>query len=166
MERLSDIVIAYMRAQVEVGAQALQLFDSWAGQLSPDDYGRHVAPWVERIFDRLDDLDVPRIHFGVGTGELLPQMKAVGADVVGVDWRVPLDDARRRIGGDPVVQGNLDPTVCLAPFEVVRQKADEVLKRGGGRKHIFNLGHGVLPETDPDTLKRLVGHVHGWKLGD
>jgi uroporphyrinogen decarboxylase len=166
MERLSDIVIAYMRAQVEAGAQALQLFDSWAGQLSPDDYGRHVAPWVERIFDRLDDLDVPRIHFGVGTGELLPQMKAVGADVVGVDWRVPLDDARRRIGGDPVVQGNLDPTVCLAPFEVVRQKADEVLKRGGGRKHIFNLGHGVLPETDPDTLKRLVGHVHGWKLGD
>lgn len=162
MERLSDIVIAYMRAQVAAGAHALQLFDSWAGQLSPDDYGRFVAPWTARIFAGLGDLGVPRIHFGVGTGELLPQMREVGPDVVGVDWRVPLDDARRRVGGDTVVQGNLDPAACVAPFDVVRQKADEVLERGGGRGHIFNLGHGVLPETDPDVLKRLVDHVHAW----
>lgn len=162
MNRLSEIVIAYMRAQVDAGASALQLFDSWAGQLSPTDYRDHVFPWVERIFDALADLDVPRIHFGVGTGELLPQMKAVGADVVGVDWRVPLDDARERLGTETVVQGNLDPAACFAPFEVVQEKADEVLRRGGGRGHIFNLGHGVLPETDPDILKRLVDHVHAW----
>ena len=163
MERLSDIVVSYMRAQVEAGASALQLFDSWAGQLSPDDYAMHVAPWVEAIFNGLADLNVPRIHFGVGTGELLPQMKAVGADVVGVDWRVPLDEARRRIGGDPVLQGNLDPAACVAPIDVVLRKATEVLERGGGNRHIFNLGHGVLPETDPDTLKRLVDHVHQWR---
>ena len=163
MDRLSDIVTAYMRAQVEAGASALQLFDSWAGHLSPGDYRDHVYPWVARIFDALADLGVPRIHFGVGTGELLPLMKAVGADVVGIDWRVPLDEARRRIGDDPVVQGNLDPAACFAPFQVVAGKADEILKQGGGRGHIFTLGHGVLPETDPDVLERLVDHVHAWR---
>ena len=163
MDRLVDIVLPYLRAQVGAGASAIQLFDSWAGQLSPDDYRDHVFPWVERIFHGLADLDVPRIHFGVGTGELLPQMRAVGADVVGVDWRVPLDAARERVGEDAVLQGNLDPAACLAPFAAVAGKADEVLVRGGGRGHIFNLGHGVLPETDPDTLKRLVDHVHEWK---
>jgi uroporphyrinogen decarboxylase len=163
MERLSEIVVSYMRAQAEVGASALQLFDSWAGQLAPADYRDHVAPWVTRIFTELQDLDVPRIHFGVGTGELLSQMEEVGADVVGVDWRVPLDDARNRIGEETVLQGNLDPATCLAPFEIVARKATEVLEKGGGHRHVFNLGHGVLPETDPDTLQRLVEHVHTWR---
>jgi uroporphyrinogen decarboxylase len=162
MERLSEIVLVYMRAQAEAGASALQLFDSWAGHLSPADYSEYVFPHVAGIFSGLASTDVPRIHFGVGTGELLKLMRDVGPDVVGVDWRVPLADARRRLGEGTVVQGNLDPAVCMAPFEVVRARTDDVLRQGGGRGHIFNLGHGVLPETDPDILKRLVDHVHSW----
>ena len=162
MDRLGESVLAYMRAQVAAGAQAVQLFDSWAGHLSPDDYKTFVAPAVERIFSGLADLGVPRIHFGVNTGELLELMAGTGTDVMGIDWRVPLDSARRRLGDDIVLQGNLDPAVCLAPWEVIEEKALDVLERGAGVKHIFNLGHGVLPETDPDSLARLVHFVHSW----
>jgi uroporphyrinogen decarboxylase len=163
MERLADIVLAYLRAQVEAGAAAVQLFDSWVGHLSPSDYRRYVAPHVEKIFRGLKGLGIPRIHFGVGTGELLILMRDVGADVVGVDWRTPLSDARTRLGADIPVQGNLDPAVLFAPEEVVTGKTDEVLVAGGGRGHVFNLGHGVLPETDPGVLKAVVDHVHSWR---
>ncbi|HVL64427.1 MAG TPA: uroporphyrinogen decarboxylase [Actinomycetota bacterium] len=159
MDRLADAVLVYLRAQVRAGAQAVQLFDSWAGTLAPHDYRSFVLPAVERILRGLDDLGVPRILFGVGTGELLGAMAGSGCDVVGVDWRVPLDQARRRVG-ELAVQGNLDPAVCLAPWEVVRESAADVLRRGGGTGHIFNLGHGVLPETDPGVLTRLVEFVH------
>ncbi|MDQ4126214.1 MAG: uroporphyrinogen decarboxylase, partial [Actinomycetota bacterium] len=122
----------------------------------------HVAPAVTRILGGLADTGVPRIHFGVGTGELLELMAGMGADVMGIDWRVPMDRARARLG-DLVLQGNLDPALCLAPFEVVRERAYEILAETGGRRHVFNLGHGVLPATDPDTLTRLVEAVHAWR---
>ncbi len=162
MDRLAGIVIASLRAQVEAGAGAVQVFDSWAGLLSPSDYRRSVLPATRKIFAGLDDLGVPRIHFGVGTGELLELQAEAGADVVGVDWRVPLDRARARLGDHVAVQGNLDPAACLAPWDVVAREAAAVLDANAGRPgHVFNLGWGVLPETDPDTLRRLVDHVHG-----
>jgi uroporphyrinogen decarboxylase len=162
MDRLAEAVLAFLRAQIGAGAHAVQLFDSWVGHVSPDDYEQFVLPGVERILRGLEDCDVPRIHFGVGTGELLHLMAGAGADVMGVDWRVPLDTARDRVGRHVALQGNLDPSVCLAPFEVVAQRALGVLRRGGGRGHVFNLGHGVLPDTDPDVLARLVDLVHEW----
>jgi uroporphyrinogen decarboxylase len=159
---LAEMSVASLRAQITAGASAIQLFDSWVGAIAPQDYHDHVAGPTSRIFAGLADLAVPRIHFGVGTGELLDQMAAVGADVVGVDWRVPLDRARARIGPGRAVQGNLDPVICLSPWEVVEGQARRVLEAGAGAPgHIFNLGHGVLPETDPDVLARLVRLVHG-----
>jgi uroporphyrinogen decarboxylase len=151
-----------MRLQVEAGASAIQLFDSWAGALSLADYQEYVAPHSADVLAAVADLDVPRIHFGVGTGELLGAMGDVGADVVGVDWRVPLDEAVRRVGPDKAVQGNLDPTLLFAPTELVHARAAEVIAAGRtARGHVFNLGHGVLPATDPDALARLVDFVHG-----
>ncbi len=158
LERLADIAAASLRAQVTAGARAVQVFDSWAGALDPDSYRRHVLPATRRLFDSLADLGTPRVHFAVGTGELLELMAAAGSDVIGVDWHVTLDSARRRLGALPV-QGNLDPAACLAPWPVLREQVDAVLNRGGGAGHVFNLGHGVLPETPPDTLKRVVEHV-------
>jgi uroporphyrinogen decarboxylase len=161
MEVLGAGMAAYLRAQVDAGVQAVQVFDSWAGALDPDDYARHVLPATRRLFEAVSPLGVPAIHFGVGTGELLPQLREAGADVVGVDWRVPLDAAWRRIGFDAAIQGNLDPAACLAPWEAVEPKALEVLRRAEGRPgHVFNLGHGVLPGTPPETLQRLVDLVH------
>ncbi len=162
LDALGRGVLASLRSQVLAGASAVQLFDSWIGTLSPEDYSAYVLPAVERIFAGLADLGVPRIYFGVATGELLPLMPGAGADVVGVDWRVPLDEARRRVGPERALQGNLEPAACLAPWEVLSAKAAEVLERAGRRGHVFNLGHGVLPETDPDVLARLVDLVHGW----
>jgi uroporphyrinogen decarboxylase len=162
LDRLADIVVASLRAQVDAGASAVQVFDSWAGVLSPADYRRSVLPATRRIFAGLEGLGVPRIHFGVGTGELLELLAEAGPDVVGVDWRVPLDRARARLGDDVSVQGNLDPAVCLAPWDVVAREATAVLDANAGRPgHVFNLGWGVLPETDPDILRRLVDYVHG-----
>ncbi|HEX2050838.1 MAG TPA: uroporphyrinogen decarboxylase [Actinomycetota bacterium] len=163
VDRLAETTISYLRAQVAAGAAAVQLFDSWAGALAPDDYRDHVLPAVTRIIAGLGDLGVPRIVFGVGTGELLGLLAGTGAEVVGVDWRVPLDAARARVGPGPALQGNLDPAVALAPWPVVERRVDDVLRRGGGRAHVFNLGHGVLPETDPDTLARVVERVHAWE---
>jgi uroporphyrinogen decarboxylase len=161
LDRLADLAVTSLRAQVEAGVGAVQLFDSWAGALSPADYRRSVLPASTKIFAGLEDLGVPRIHFGVGTGELLGMMAEAGADVVGVDWRVPLDRARARIGPTKAVQGNLDPLVCLAPWEVVVDHARRVLAEAGPSPgHIFNLGHGVTPDTDPDTLAHLVDLVH------
>jgi uroporphyrinogen decarboxylase len=144
----------------------VQLFDSWVGALSPEDYRQRVLPASARIFAGLADLGVPRIHFGVGTGELLPLMASADVEVVGVDWRVPLSAARVRVGDGVALQGNLDPAVCLASWPVVAAEARRVLAAGGGPGHIFNLGHGVLPETDPDILARLVELVHTETEGD
>ncbi|MBK9180357.1 MAG: uroporphyrinogen decarboxylase [Acidimicrobiales bacterium] len=161
LDCLADLSLAFLRAQIEAGASAVQLFDSWAGALSAPDYERYVLPASRKVLEGVADLGVPRVHFGVGTGELLGLMADAGADVVGVDWRVPIDEARRRIGAHRGVQGNLDPAVCLAPWEVVAAQARDVLARNGGRPgHVFNLGHGVLPETDPGVLERLVELVH------
>jgi uroporphyrinogen decarboxylase len=160
LDRLADMAIASLLAQVEAGASAIQLFDSWAGALSPDVYAEHVLPHSTKVFTALEASGVPRIHFGVGTGELLGLMGDAGADVVGVDWRVPLDVARERLPGK-AVQGNLDPAVCLAPWDVVADRTRDVLRRNAGRPgHIFNLGHGVLPELDPGVLKQVVDLVH------
>ena len=161
MNALADIVLAHLRAQVEAGATAVQLFDSWAGSLDPTDYERRVLPASERVLGGLADLRVPRIHFGVGTGELLGLMRSAGAEVVGVDWRVPLDVAWQRIGPKGGVQGNLDPTALLGPWSDVEEKSRDILRRADGRPgHIFNLGHGVLPDTDPGALARVVDLVH------
>jgi uroporphyrinogen decarboxylase len=161
MEQLSRITLASLRAQVEAGASAVQLFDSWAGALAPIDYERYVLPHSRRILDGLADLGVPRIHFGVGTGELLGLMAEAGADVVGVDWRVPLDLARRRIPDGVGFQGNLEPAACLADWPTVEARVRDVLRRAGGRRdHVFNLGHGVLPSLDPAVLERIVALVH------
>jgi uroporphyrinogen decarboxylase len=159
MEKLADIALEYLRIQVAAGVSAVQLFDSWVGTLSAGDYVRYVMPHSRRVLEGVSD--VPRIHFGVGTGELLGLMGEAGSDVVGVDWRIPLDDAVLRAGPGRAVQGNLDPAVCLAPWEVVAERAREVLRRGKAAEgHVFNLGHGVLPATDPEVLTRLVALVH------
>jgi uroporphyrinogen decarboxylase len=161
MGRLAGIAIGFLTAQVEAGASAVQLFDSWVGVVSPEDYRHAILPHTRRIFSALAPSGVPRIHFGVGTGELLGLLGEAGADVVGVDWRIPLDEAARRVGGGKALQGNLDPSVLLAGWEVVEPRARAILARArtlGG--HVFNLGHGVLPETDPDVLARLTDLVH------
>ncbi|GIU84416.1 MAG: uroporphyrinogen decarboxylase [Acidimicrobiales bacterium] len=158
---LAEMSLAVLRAQVKAGCSAVQVFDSWVGVLSPTDYERFVLPASRRIFEGLTDLGIPTIHFGVGTGELLALMADAGADVVGVDWRVTIDTARERIGDRKSVQGNLDPAVCLAPWPEVERAARDVIRRNAGRPgHIFNLGHGVLPETQPETLERLARFVH------
>jgi uroporphyrinogen decarboxylase len=161
LDLLADQALASLRAQVAAGARAVQLFDSWAGALDPDDYRTHVLPASAKVLAGVADLGVPRIHFGVGTGELLTLLAEAGADVVGVDWRVPLDAARARLGPGVAVQGNLDPAACLAPWPAVADKTRAVLARNGGRVgHVFNLGHGVLPETDPGVLEQVVALVH------
>jgi uroporphyrinogen decarboxylase len=159
MRKISGIAAAYLEVQVEAGASAVQLFDSWAGAVTREDYRSHVQPWSASVLDRIGRTGVPRIHFGVGTGEILDLMGEAGADVVGVDWRVPLESGIRRVGGR-AVQGNLDPTLVFAPTEVMLERAAEVLAAGASAPgHIFNLGHGVIPSTDPDQLARLTHFV-------
>lgn len=157
--RLAAIAATYLRVQVDAGVSAVQLFDSWAGVLSAEDYARYVLPHSAVVLAAVTE--VPRIHFGVGTGELLGLMGEAGADVVGVDWRVPLDEAAKRIGPDKAVQGNLDPATVFAPWDVVAQRTRDVLRRGEAAEgYVFNLGHGVFPDTDPDVLTRIVELVH------
>lgn len=161
LARIAAIAGQFLRLQVEAGASAIQLFDSWAGTLSLADYETYVRPHSAAVLESVADLGVPRIHFGVGTGELLHSMGQAGADVVGVDWRVPLGEAVRRVGPGKAVQGNLDPTLLFAPTELVHAKAAEIIAAGRSAEgHVFNLGHGVLPATDPDALARLVAFVH------
>jgi uroporphyrinogen decarboxylase len=162
LDQLARITSAFLSVQIEAGASAVQLFDSWAGALAPAEYRAQVMPASAKVFDAVAGYGVPRIHFGVGTGELLGLIGEAGADVVGVDWRVPLDEAARRVGPGKALQGNLDPAVLFAPTGAVEAKAREVLDaaRAAGTGHVFNLGHGVLPSTDPDTLTRLAEFVH------
>jgi len=161
LDRLADLAMASLRAQIDAGASAVQLFDSWVGTLGPQEYERYVLPATRKVFDGLADLDVPRIHFGVNTGELLGLMARAGADVVGVDWRTPLSVARTRVGRGTALQGNLDPAACLAPWDAVATGVRQVLDANGGHAgHVFNLGHGVLPDTDPAILQRVVELVH------
>jgi uroporphyrinogen decarboxylase len=157
--KLADIAIGYLAVQIAAGVSAIQVFDSWAGSLSAADYERYVLPHSKRVLESVSG--VPRIHFGVDTGELLALMAGAGADVVGVDWRVPLDTAVQRVGPTVAVQGNLDPATAFAPWPAVAERAREVLRQGkSAAGHIFNLGHGVLPDTDPDVLTKLVELVH------
>jgi uroporphyrinogen decarboxylase len=160
MTTLTEVTIAYLQAQVEAGAQMIQLFDSWAGALSVSAYEQMVLPYSRRILESVGETGVPTIHFGTTTAHLLEAMARSGAGVISVDWRMPLDDAWSRIG-DRGIQGNLDPGVMLAPFEVVAREARLILDLAGGRPgHIFNLGHGVLPDTPSDSLRRLAELVH------
>ena len=161
MERLVELTVTFLRAQAQQGAAALQIFDSWAGALHPQMYAAHVAPHLNRIMAETADLGLPRVCFGVGAGELLGLFADSGAEVVGVDWRVPLSLARQRTQHRVALQGNLDPAACLAPWPVVAQEAAAVLAQNEGHPaYIFNLGHGVLPETDPAILEQLVELVH------
>lgn len=160
LDRLTVIMIEYLAAQIRAGVDAVQLFDSWVGALDADDYVRHVQPYTRRIFAALKPLGVPMIHFGVNTASLLDHMKDDGGTIIGVDWRLPLDAAWRRIGPRGI-QGNLDPGALLAPAGVMQEKAADVLRRADGRPgHIFNLGHGILPATPLDNAMRLVDFVH------
>lgn len=159
--KLAAVSAAFLRVQLEAGASAVQLFDSWAGGLSPADYRSRVLPFSTSVFTAIEELGAPRIHFGVATGELLTDMSGAGVEVMGVDWRVPLDQAVTRIQPGQAVQGNLDSTAVFGPWDVLADKTLDVLRRGRSAPgHVFNLGHGVLPGTDPDVLTRLVELVH------
>ncbi|TDN92334.1 uroporphyrinogen decarboxylase [Microbacterium sp. BK668] len=157
----ADVTGAFLRTQVEAGASVVQLFDSWAGSLSRNDYQRRVAPHSRRAFDALRGLDVPKIHFGLGMGEMLDLLPPLGADVVGIDWRLPLDEANDRLGGRLPLQGNIDPAFLAGPWDLVEAHVRDVVSRGADAPaHIVNLGHGVPPDTDPDVLTRIVELVH------
>jgi uroporphyrinogen decarboxylase len=157
----ADVTGEFLRAQIEAGASAAQLFDSWVGSLSEVNYVRRVAPHSRRALDHLRGLDVPKVHFGVGSGELLASMYAIGADVMGVDWRIPLDEAERRLGGGVPLQGNIDPALLAAPWSILEAHVRDVVERGkAAPAHVVNLGHGVPPDTDPDVLTRIVELVH------
>ncbi|BAL92050.1 putative uroporphyrinogen decarboxylase [Actinoplanes missouriensis 431] len=159
--RLSEITLTFLRTQVDAGVSAVQLFDSWAGALSEADYRQYVLPHSAAVLSGLAGAGVPRIHFGVGTAVLLEAMGEAGADVVGVDWRTPLDVATKRLGPEKAVQGNLDPAILFAGWETVERETRRVLAQGAAAPgHVFNLGHGVMPETDPEILTRLVALVH------
>ncbi|SOE72610.1 uroporphyrinogen decarboxylase [Salinibacterium xinjiangense] len=158
----ADVSGEFLKAQVEAGASAAQLFDSWVGSLSEQQYVRRVAPHSKRALSHLRGLDVPKVHFGVGSGEVLKAMHDIGADVMGVDWRIPLDEASRRLGGDVPLQGNIDPALLGAPRHILEAHVRDVMDRGlSAPSHVVNLGHGVPPDTDPDVLSHIVGLVHG-----
>lgn len=162
MNLLADVVADFLLAQIEAGAQAIQLFDSWAGSaLSPDDYKQYALPFSRKIFKKVDQAGVPTIHFSVGAGTYLPLIKEAGGDVIGLDWRTPIDWGRRILGTDVAVQGNLDPAALFAPKNILKQKIQKILDQANNQPgHIFNLGHGILPTTPVDNVKVAVDMVH------
>lgn len=165
MKKISDVLIRYLKAQIRAGVQALQIFDSWVGCLSPEDYGEFVYPYSKRVLSSLGR-EVPVIHFGTSTSALLPLMKKAGGDVIGVDWRIDLDEAWERIGYDVGIQGNLDPVVLFGPLSLIRKEVKRILKKASGRPgHIFNLGHGILPETPVEHVSALIDIVHEYSSG-
>jgi uroporphyrinogen decarboxylase len=164
MEKLSASLVDYLLAQVEAGAQAVQLFDSWVGALSPQDYTRYVLPYSRRVLSEVAAAGAPVIHFGTGTAAFLKELKEAGGTVIGLDWRVPLDQGWQILGEETAVQGNLDPVSLFAPLPVLRQHVQDVLRRAGGRPgHIFNLGHGILQHTPVENVKAVVEMVHEWQ---
>ncbi len=166
LEKLSHGIASYLKAQVKAGAQALQVFDSWVGCLCPEDYEEFVLPHARSLMDELKGLKVPVIHFGTDTAPLLPLMMRAGGDVIGVDWRIPLDEAWRRIGKKKGIQGNLDPVVLLGQRPEIERKVKDILRRAGGRPgHIFNLGHGILPQTPVENVAFFVDSVHRLSRG-
>ena len=161
MEKLSSMIIVYLQSQVRAGAQALQLFDSWVGCLSEEDYRKYVLPHSKRIFSALQDTSIPLIHFGTNTAGMLSSFASVDCDVIGIDWRMPLAKAWEQIGFDKAIQGNLDPVLLLGDFSLVKKRVDEIFASLPQREgYILNLGHGVLPATPVENLKRLVEYVH------
>ncbi len=163
LAKLTETTSAYLRAQVEAGAQAVQVFDSWVGLLGPRQFRERIAPHLERLFDDLRSTGVPLIYFAFGGATLLPEVRRLAPDVAGIDWRVPLSQARETLGPDIALQGNLDPAVLLGPAGNIRQRAAEVCDElGGAPGHIFNLGHGIWKETSPDSVSALVDAVHAW----
>lgn len=166
MTKLATFQADYLRAQAEAGASLLQLFDSWAGlALGREEYREYAAPYNRRIFSALEQTGLPTINFSTATGGYIDLVADCGGTAIGVDWRLPLDEYRRRLGSEQPLQGNLDPAVLLAPWREVRYRADEVMRRArqAGGAHVFNLGHGILPATPPDIVARLVDHIHGWR---
>ncbi len=161
MEKLSGVLSEYLVAQIRAGAQAVQVFDSWVGTLSPQDYENFVLPYSQRVLAAARAQNVPVIHFGTNTTTLLPLMKRAGGDVIGLDWRIPLDDGWALLGGDIAVQGNLDPAVLFAPLSEIKTRVHDILRRADGRPgHIFNLGHGILQHTPVENVKAIVEMVH------
>ncbi len=160
-DTLADVIGDYLVAQIEAGVDVVQVFDSWVGALNASDYREFILPHTRRIFDRVAPLGVPTIHFGVGTGSILGDLRDAGGDVIGADWRTPLDVAWERIGSDRAIQGNLDPTLLLGPLDRVFAATDDVLARADGRLgHVFNLGHGILPTTPVEHVQALARYVH------
>jgi uroporphyrinogen decarboxylase len=161
MDKLARVVVGYLRRQIKAGSQAIQIFDSWVGCLSPGDYAEYVMPHVQLIFEGLKHEGVPMIHFGTGTTAILGAMRKAGGTVMGIDWRVPLDDAWATVGHDIAVQGNLDPVALFGPPHEIERRVEDILRRAGGRPgHIFNLGHGILPQTPVDHVAATVEMVH------
>lgn len=161
LDKLASVATTFLQAQIAAGAQVVQLFDSWVGCLSPDDYRRYVLPYTKQVIDGLRNAGAPVIHFGTDTAMLLDVMREAGSDVIGVDWRIPLDDAWRRIGPDVGIQGNLDPVALFAPLPEIERRVDDILQRAGNRPgHIFNLGHGILPETPVEHVQAVADLVH------
>jgi uroporphyrinogen decarboxylase len=161
LDKLASVAAAFLLAQIAAGARAVQLFDSWVGCLSPDDYRRYVLPYTTQVIESLRNAGAPVIHFGTDTAMLLDAMREAGSDVIGVDWRIPLDEAWRRIGPDVGIQGNLDPVALFAPLPEIERRVDDILQRAGNRPgHIFNLGHGILPETPVEHVQAVADLVH------
>ena len=167
MDKLVKVLGNYLQSQVAGGAKALQIFDSWVGCLSPEDYRRYVLPHSRRLIGNVSPLGVPIIHFGTGTATLLELMRQAGGDVIGLDWRVELDDGWKRVGYDVAVQGNLDPVVLFAPLGKIQEQVEHILRAAQGRPgHIFNLGHGILPKTPVENVLAVVEMVHNFKISD
>ena len=164
LQKLTDTVADYLAAQIRAGAQVVQLFDSWVGQLAPEDFRAFAAPYVKKLVDTLRPLGAPIIYFANDGGSLLADAARLGADALGVDWRTPLDEARARTGDGVTLQGNLDPCLLFGPVAEIERRADDVLARAGGKRHVFNLGHGILPGTPPEHAVALVEHVHRHRL--
>jgi uroporphyrinogen decarboxylase len=161
MNRLSDVLAEYLVAQIQAGAQAVQIFDSWVGALSPEDYEKFVLPYSQKVLQAAQAEKVPVIHFGTNTTTLLPLMRRAGGDVIGLDWRIPLDDGWALLGHDVAVQGNLDPALLFAPRPEIKKRVHDILRRAEGRPgHIFNLGHGILQHTPVENVKAVVDLVH------
>jgi len=165
MRHVADMTRDYLAAQIEAGAQAVQIFDSWVGALSPEDYRAYVLPHSARVLDGLAKYDVPRIHFGTNTATLLEAMKDANSEVLGVDWRLPIKKAREIIGPDFAVQGNLDPVLLMAPRDVLVERVQRILEGAdAGNGYIFNLGHGVLPPTPMDSVDAVIETVHSFSV--